>query len=345
MCTNPLKAFPIGLTENGKTKYKICSYKVDHIEETMQGGYEKYYDRAIHTYPDAVIREFVEIPCGKCLECRLAYARQWADRCMLEASLYDQNCFLTLTYDDINVPKCDGYDNISGEVNKYHTLRKEDLQLFIKRLRDHISRKEDIKIRYFAAGEYGEQTCRPHYHLIIFGWIPSDLKLLSMSNLGYALYTSPFINEIWPYGNNVVADCTWETCNYVARYQVKKLNGTLTDEQRKTSGIEKEFVLMSRRPGIGLDWFTSHNISYAAFSENYLKGEKGSIRIGSNRYFDNKLEEVDKTAYDEIKAVRKHFMEERKKIGQINTDLPYLEQKKIVADNLRKKTKILKGEL
>lgn len=99
--------------------------------------------------------EELSLPCGKCVECLMSYSNEWALRCVLEASLYRDNCMLTLTYRDNPV-----------------TLIKRDYQLFLKRLREALS---PLKIRYFGCGEYGARGQRPHFHIIIFGWKPDDL--------------------------------------------------------------------------------------------------------------------------------------------------------------------------
>ena len=99
----------------------------------------------------------VQVPCGKCIGCRLDYSRKWAIRCVLEAQMHKENCFLTLTYDDEHLPK--------GE-----KLEKEEMQKFWKRLR----KATGTKIRYYMAGEYGTEGGRPHYHACVFGWKPRD---------------------------------------------------------------------------------------------------------------------------------------------------------------------------
>lgn len=344
MCTSPLKGFKYGETKNGKHNYIITPYSVDHIEINNNGSINRCYDSFISDAAKFHISDCIEIPCGHCLECRLEYARQWADRCMLEASEYDENCFITLTYDDPHLPLVSAPDPNTGEITSFGTLIKKDLQDFMKRLRSRLS-ENDIKVRFFASGEYGERTCRPHYHIIIFGWIPKDLQLLKMSNLGYAYYKSPFLEEVWPFGNNLVAEASWDTFNYVARYQVKKLNGSLPKDTYEKTGIQKEFVTMSRRPGIGLNWYISHDVCYSTFLHQYLKGKDGSIRINPNRYFDSYLEKRDPELYEEIKAKRLEFQMQRKKIGLLSSSLPYLEQKKVQADSIKRRTKILKGEM
>lgn len=350
MCTNPLKGFRNGETKNGKPNYIITSYKVDHIEIDKNGSPIKAYDHFLSDQCVKPIFNYVEIPCGCCLECKLDYARQWADRCMLEAQEHEKNCFITLTYDDTKVPTSYGHNSITGEVNEFMTLKKEHLQLFMKRLREYLSRHYGITCRFFASGEYGSQTSRPHYHISLFGWMPEavdykgnpDLKLLKMSNLGYELYDSESIKKLWSYGNVMVTNMSWDTCNYVARYQVKKLKNSVPDSFYKDTGIEKEFVTMSRRPGIGMNWINSHSVCYATFSKNYINSPDGSISIGKNKYFDKVLEQIDPDAFIKLKDIRKHFQEERKKIGLLQSSLTYEQQNQVRANNIERKTKVLK---
>ena len=157
MCTKPLKGFPIGETKNGKISYKITSYDTDHVEISFNGVVSAVVDHFVSANCQRAVFEYVEIPCGHCLECRLEYSRQWANRCILEAQEHDQNCFITLTYDDLNIPVVDDVNPETGEVTKFKTLVKRDLQLFMKRLRSKLDEK-NIKIRFFAAGEYGDQA-------------------------------------------------------------------------------------------------------------------------------------------------------------------------------------------
>jgi len=110
-------------------------------------------------YPDMP----VELPCRQCIGCRLEYSRQWAIRCLHEASLYDENCYITLTYDDQKLPE--SYDIKNG-------LDLSHFQLFMKRLR----KKYGAKIRFFHCGEYGEDRGRPHFHACIFNHDFQDKK-------------------------------------------------------------------------------------------------------------------------------------------------------------------------
>lgn len=157
MCTCPNYLLPIGTHVNEQMQTKTTYEFLGHKE----------YKKLKMMSPDALsMLPFVEVPCGKCLECRIQYARVWADRCVLEAKKYKYNYFVTLTYDDHFLPD-------------RNSLDPKDLQLFIKRLRKHYSKKyPGIKIRFLASGEYGDISWRPHYHIILFNCPIDDLSYI-----------------------------------------------------------------------------------------------------------------------------------------------------------------------
>ena len=227
-CYHPIAAYPdySERTSNGKVAYKLF------------GRYD----------PDCrlVDPKVIAVPCGRCIGCRLDYSRQWADRMMLELEHTGKAIFVTLTYDNDHVPQIEGQEGEFGSL----TLDKIDLQLFFKRLRKKFSDKE---IRYYACGEYGENTLRPHYHAIIFGLALEDFPdrvPLGRNELGQLHYKSAVFQRIWSNGFIVLADVSWKTCAYVSRYVQKKV---FAGKQIMSDvfGAEPEFSLMSRRPGIG----------------------------------------------------------------------------------------------
>ena len=215
-CNHPLKAFPIGLTENGKTKYKIVPFAIHHLER-RNGVWYNITSEYLSPYREASVMDFVQIPCGKCIGCRLDYAKQWANRIMLEAQYHDDAYFVTLTYDDEHVPRSWSTDPETGEACQSLTLRKRDVQLFMKRLRKWQDGLVDTKyqvynknvsdssaslvssqrIRYFLSGEYGSRTFRPHYHAIIFGLHLDDLVFWKFNALGQPYYTSESLEKVW----------------------------------------------------------------------------------------------------------------------------------------------------
>ena len=105
---------------------------------------------------------------------------------MLELQYHDSAYFVTLTYDDFHIPKAYYPDPETGEVHTSYTLCKRDFQLWMKRLRKKFS---DDKIRFFACGEYGGQTKRPHYHAIVFGLHLNDLVKYKTVKEGDSYYT------------------------------------------------------------------------------------------------------------------------------------------------------------
>lgn len=158
--------------------------------------------------------QYQDIPCGQCIGCRLDYSRKWADRLMIESRNHEKTWFLTLTYNDDNLPLSD---------TLVPTLRKRDVQLFMKRLRKAVSPQ---KVRFYCSGEYGEKTFRPHYHLIVFGLEIPDLAYYKVNDIHQPYYTSEILSRVWnDQGYVVVAPATYETMLYTSRYVTKNLKG------------------------------------------------------------------------------------------------------------------------
>lgn len=163
------------------------------------------------------------IDCGKCEGCRARARTDWAVRIYHETQSWDRNCFITLTYDDEHLP-----DD--------KKIRKDDIQNFIKRLR----RQSDRKIRYYAVGEYGEKTRRPHYHAIIFN---EDFRSSRYHyTISDSMYGNSELERIWKQGQVTIADFNIARAKYTAGYVTKKIGDT------------DNFSLMSRRPPLGMDW-------------------------------------------------------------------------------------------
>lgn len=218
------------------------------------------------------------VPCGKCPACRMDYSRVWANRMLVELNDQEnQAVFLTLTYNSESLPYTDPDD--TGR--RYPTLSKRDLQLFWKRLRKQYPGK---RIRYYIAGEYGPKTHRPHYHAIVYGFSLKDfddLKFLRFNGLGQAYYTSPKLEAIWSNGFIVLSEVTWHTCAYVSRYVLKK-RGKL-DKYVVATGVEPEFNLSSRKPGIGL--LNAVDMIESGMSEFVFDGNDGVYKFALTRAF------------------------------------------------------------
>lgn len=179
----------------------------------------------------------ITVPCGQCQSCRLEKSRQWAMRIMHEASLYERNTFLTLTYRDDALPE-------------NYSLRLDDHQKFLKRLRKKHSGR---LIRFYHCGEYGDTTHRPHYHTILFNMDFEDKKFLKKTETKNDLYISAELDEIWGHGDCYIGDVTFESAAYCGRYVMKKLTGARKSEY---GSREPEYSTMSRRPGIGAPWLS-----------------------------------------------------------------------------------------
>jgi len=233
------------------------------------------------------------LPCGKCLGCRMENARNWAIRCMHEAELHEDNCMVTLTYDEEHIPKGGG-------------LKPDDVSLWMKRLRKNFPER---KIKFFLAGEYGEQLKRPHYHVLLFD---IDFRPEFVYN---ETDTRPSLDELratWPYGHVHVAPLTFETASYVARYCLKKQE-TENDYLNKETGeiLQKEFTRMSRRPGIANKWIQTNLSDTYKDDTVMLSGRKSR----PPRYYDkvviktsgeNALEKIKRKRIEESFARREN---------------------------------------
>lgn len=172
--------------------------------------------------------EIVERPCGKCPACLASKAQMWTYRLYAESKLHKKSCFVTLTYSDQDI------DRLYLSPTGIYSLDKKELQNFMKRLRKNLS----VPLRFYGVGEYGGQTKRPHYHLIIFG-------------LGDNHEDHHIIQQAWPYGFVSVASVSPRSIAYVARYCTKKLFSDGMDYVAEH--IQPEFNLQSNRPGIGFN--------------------------------------------------------------------------------------------
>ena len=221
-------------------------------------------------------------------------------RCVHEASMHEDNCFITLTYNPENLPPDGG-------------LRKSDFQKFIKRLRKAI---HPNKVRYYHCGEYGDNTNRPHYHAILFGHNFDDWIYLFDSPAGSPIYTSPTLEKIWNKGFVTIGEVNFESSGYVARYCMKKINGPKKDEINPETGLKPyerfdsysgqivevlpEYSTMSRRPGIGHNWIATYTRDCYPKDFTTIRG----MRCKPPKYYDKYIESIDADMYDDIKAGR-----------------------------------------
>lgn len=227
------------------------------------------------SYKGVTYSEPLLVPCGKCIECRLDYSRSWSFRMMCELDYHSCASFLTLTYDDEHVPV--------SESNLLHkSLRKKDVQDFIKRLR---KRLPDIRLSYYCCGEYGGRTMRPHYHMVLFGFYPDDAVFYKVNKFGDVMVKSAFLDSVWKQGFITVGEVNKKTCGYVARYCTKKQVGINAVSTYDVFGIERPFSLSSKRPAIGRRWIDENIDKIANFERVTIPTEDGSFSIKPPKYF------------------------------------------------------------
>nr|WAE43908.1 MAG: replication initiator protein [Microviridae sp.] len=242
-------------------------------------------------WPDLFYNQLT-VSCGQCIGCRLERSRQWALRCMHESSLYQDNCFITLTYSNDYLPE-------DGSLNVRH------FQLFMKRLR----KKYGEGIRFFHCGEYGDKYKRPHYHAILFNHDFTD-KVFWQDRNGQKLYRSKSLEELWPFGHSSVGSATFESAAYVARYIMKKVNGDAAlshysdidyDTGEVLSQVKPEYVTMSRRPGIGRAWYDKFKDDVYPRDEVVVRGKQ----MRPPKFYDSLYEIDDPLDFERVKFARK----------------------------------------
>lgn len=256
--------------------------------------------------------KLIELPCGKCIGCRLEYSRTWANRNVLESLMHPEgsNWFFTLTLDDSHL--------VFGREG-FATTVLDDLTAFMKALRQHWSKVHgvDSGIRFYGTNEYGDESMRPHYHVLIFGCPLFDLEYYKTTENGDILYKSKELDHIWQKGFVTVAEFNWNTAAYTSRYVMKKANGIDSDSYVALD-IEPEKPRMSRRPGIARSFYEAHFGSIYDLDEIVLpSGNNGSLKVVSPpRYFDEILKRDDPSLYEKIKADRERLQKLRKEVNE-----------------------------
>lgn len=246
----------------------------------------------------------VQIPCGRCIGCRLDRSREWANRCVAEAREYDRNCFITLTYNDKFVQK---------------SLNKRDFVLFMKRLR----KANHEGIRFFHCGEYGSLLSRPHHHACLFNYDFTDKKLWT-TRRGVSLYRSEHLESLWSdpdtgesFGFSTIGDVSFESAAYVARYVTKKITGEKATEHY--DGRVPEYITMSRGSaklgtgGIGRRFVER-------FMDDIYKQDKLYVRPGipcrPGRFYDSIFDDHNPEGMARVKRERRRKAKEQDLKGE-----------------------------
>lgn len=294
----------------------------------------------------------MHLPCGRCIGCKLERSKQWAIRLMHEAQLHEANSFLNLTYDDKKRERQDGgassppnpteslRDSSSPSTVKSQTSRdnrdqeprdpsaREDahakraheqslhvrhVQLFLKRLRKDQEKRGLAKIRYYAAGEYGDKRSRPHYHIALFGEeFSEDRYHWRTTEAGHKLYRSPRLEALWTHGNCEIGNLTFESAAYIARYVTKKMTGPKAEEHYKRRDqvtgeefmVTPEFSIMSRGgkrgKGLGGSWLEKFVTDVYPHDYVVMNGQQ----LKPPRFYDKHYEAMEPQIMAHIKLER-----------------------------------------
>lgn len=247
--------------------------------------------------------KYYDFPCGKCPNCLKSRVSGWSFRLMKHEQANKSAHFITLTYDTDHVPITP---------NGFMTLAKRDIQLFMKRLRK-MSPKSSVldKISYYACGEYGGKTNRPHYHLIMY-----NVDVLK-------------VEKAWNLGAIHVGDVTGASVGYTLKYMMKegKIPMHANDDRIK------EFQLVSK--GIGINYLTPQMQNWhKADLENrmYVPLTDGK-KIRMPRYYKNKIynEEERERIASHLKMVKRHYDHDHPK-----TELEKYNEFEAAINNLKK---------
>lgn len=244
---------------------------------------------------------------------------------MHEASLYQHNCFVTLTYDDKHLPK-DG------------SLDYRDFQLFMKKLRQAVVRENTAlgrkgdgqqpapkfahqlrtpmglcpiprtNIRFYMAGEYGEHYGRPHFHACLFNLDFLDKEPLRKTQAGSQLHRSPTLEKLWTHGYSSIGALTFESAAYAARYILKKITGKQSQKHYEITNTEtgeitnrkKEFNNMSRSPGIASRWLEKYLADVYPQGQVVVRGHLSK----APRYYDKQYQKLQPENYDTLQFER-----------------------------------------
>lgn len=303
--------------------------------------------------------QYEQIPCQKCWACQLNYSAEWATRIMLEAKKYDHNYFITLTYDDEHVPinskiEYEEEYKLHGEIVESKTIELENdgtwgyslapehMKTFLNSLRKYFERKGHKGVKYFYCGEYGEQTHRPHYHIILLN-CPLDIEQFYDTHIDdnyKAHWKSREIERFWKKGMMDLAECEWSCVAYVARYCTKKLDMSGDKRVYLNKGLLPEYVRMSK--GIGFDYYRQHKEEIYKNDEMIMKTVKGNTgSFKPPKAFDRKFKETDPKGFELIRKSRAKAGERARELEKTLSDYTDLEMLRLKASNLQTKMQML----
>lgn len=212
----------------------------------------------------------MDVPCGKCIACRINKRREWTQRLLHEQSFASTSCFVTITYDQDHVP-------INGD--GLMEVCKHDIQLYHRYIR---KKYPDVTFRFFLNSEYGPETQRPHYHAIYYNLpeeaIYSGTPAFEKRKLKY--YYAGALEKIWAKGEVTTAPMTRERAGYCAKYFIDKADSP--------EFCAPNFSLMSRKPGIGSQYCNQIESKVRFYGLRGCLTDKGNY-IKLPRYYRDKI--------------------------------------------------------
>lgn len=201
------------------------------------------------------------VPCGKCNFCLQNRRNDWTFRIEQEHREASSAWFITLTYDEKHQPTLD---------NRYGTLKKKDFQDFMKRLRKFDQQQYGTQqstrspIKYYAVGEYGENTFRPHYHAIVFNAHARTIEHL---------------DKLWGLGHSSLGTCETASIHYVTKYVIQPTSKSLW------APLLPPFSLISK--GMGKTYLHTNGHHHKKALETSVIGNLGKQRLP--RYYADKI--------------------------------------------------------
>lgn len=245
----------------------------------------------------------LQLPCGKCVECQSKRAVEWAQRARHEIATHDENCFLTLTYDNDNLPS--------------YLIVKTEFQKFMKKLR----KKTKNKLRYMVSHEYGGKTGRPHHHVIVFGWNPNNQNFLMKAPSGEPLFTSPDLEKLWPHGYHSIGTANEKTAYYIASYALKSAKHDIVHPDTNEIITVSDSMDASKRPAIGYN-FLMKNYQQMIDSEQPMP-----------RYYQKVLERELPEKFQEYQDIHAGKQHQQRSTHEKLAKFVITEQQKNEADN------------
>ncbi len=261
-------------------------------------------------------------PCGQCLPCLIGKRREWTFRILQESTLHADTVFVTLTYDDDHLPE-------NG------TLVPRDLQLWVKKVRRMLYPK---LVRFYACGEYGDLTHRPHYHAILYG-----------VDRSYAGNLCRLWGKCSPRRFTVepLSEASIQRSSYICGYPAKKMN---KPNDPRLNGRHPEFARMSLKPGIGAHAMDriAHTLLTNPYAKEFIDSE-GDVpavlkthgrSFPTGRYLRGKLRE--KVGFD-AKSMEFQDRKLRIKEGRFEADLSLLREGSLSLEEFDQKQGFIRG--